>query len=237
MGPKGRRNLRKEFYRSGRHLFYSEGTKTEPYYVDSIKKCINPIYSESRGEMVLENCNLKSTLCTKNLVKYAFDDSLRRYKIGEQVNHVWIFFDKDDFSMSDYKAAISMIVKKNNSKKINTEGFHYDEKTNITYHALYSNEAFELFLLLYFNRVDNEMSRFDYEDKLNNFVKSKGIISDFDYKKNIENIHQVLTNAGGSLELAIKNAKSLKKKNGISNPSTNVYEFAEYFSQYFLYSE
>ena len=35
--PKGRRSIPDELMQFGRHLVYSEGTKTEPNYVESIK--------------------------------------------------------------------------------------------------------------------------------------------------------------------------------------------------------
>jgi len=36
----------------------------------------------------------------------------------------------------------------------------------------------------------------------------------------------------GSLENAIKYAKKLEEANGIDNPSTGMYKFAEYFIEY-----
>ena len=38
--PKGRRAIQDELVQFGRHLVYSEGTRTEPFYVDNIREKI-----------------------------------------------------------------------------------------------------------------------------------------------------------------------------------------------------
>ena len=58
------------------------------------------------------------------------------------------------------------------------------------------------------------------------------VIKTRDIAKNEHDIHQILTSAGGSIEKAIKSAKKLCEKNKAANPSTKVYEFAEYFKSY-----
>lgn len=232
MKPRGIKSQRKELYRSGRHLFYSEGTKTEPYFVNSIESSINYIYSKSNKGLCFANCNPKSSLSTLNLAKYAIDDATSRKLRGEQIDHVWIFFDKDDFSTSDYNSAIKKINAMNNSKHLNGENFKFNEKTEIVFHALPSNEAFELFLLLYFNLIENRMSRSDYSKKLEEYVRKKGIIINFKYQKNLGNIHEILTNSGGSIKRAIKNAKIINKGSKYGCPSTRVCDFAEYILPY-----
>lgn len=234
MNPKSRSGLPKELYRFGRHLVYSEGTKTEPFYVDSIKECIDPKFFKTLGSLELINCNKGKSRNTIGLARYSFEDSVLRFNAGEKIEHVWVLFDKDNFPKADFDNAIKFLDGKNDSKGVNNESFHYNNKTGITYHALYSNEAFELFLLLYFNLVTSGLSRKTYQSKINSFVKAKGKVFDFSYQKNMEHMHKRLVDAGGSLDLAVKYSKKLCSNTPGRNPSTKVYEFAEYFFEYLL---
>lgn len=235
MKPKGIRNQRKELIRTGVHVFYSEGIKTEPLYVESIKKEIDPIYLRYPSKFSIVHGNPRDSRNTIGLVNFAIKDAKERKRNGEQIEHVWIFFDKDNFNNSDYNEAINRVERINDSQKedgLLESTFKFNKETGICFHALYSNEAFELFYLLYFNLINNQMSRVDYQKKLNSFVKSKTGM-DFEYQKNLEGMHQKLLKAGGSLEQAIKRSEKLEKANNSKNPSTTAYLFPKYFKAYF----
>lgn len=228
--PKGRNNLPDELVKFGRQLVYSEGTKTEPLYVENIRKLIAKKYLVKPNDIEIVYTENKSNN-TIYLVKDAIKDVKSRLKRGEIINHVWIFFDKDSFPKTDFDAAKDALTKMNNSKDLSLDGFRYDVKTNIVWHACYSNESFELWLCLYFDLISSSLGREKLKEHLNNIKNLKKI--NFEYEKNLKDIHDLLTNNGGSIENAIRNAKILSVNNG-ENPSTNVYEFAEYFKAYMI---
>ena len=228
--PKGRNSLPKELIQFGRHLVYSEGTKTEPYYVDDIKECISKKYNCQPNEIEIITVNKeKKSFNTISLVEYAENDVRERLKMKEKIDHVWIFYDKDSFPKDNFDNANQMINEKNDSKEKNIDGFNYEEKTSISWHSCWSNEAFELWLYLYFNYQEAALNRDQYIDKINRIHQLKKI--GFNYEKNKEHIHQIFTNNGGSINKAIRNAKKLTK-NGLNNPSTGVFLFGEYFEKY-----
>ncbi len=224
--PRGRDSLQKELLRFGRHLVYAEGTKTEPNYIESIKKEIANKYLCNLNDIEIFNAGNGRSYSTVSLVKFVQDDVKKRLSEGERINHVWIFYDKDDFEVEDFKEANSMINRMNNSKEINDEGFKFNIKTNITWHSCYSNEAFELWYCLYFDNYNRPLTRKDYKKILDEYLKHVG-----KYSKKRKDMHQVLIENGGNLENAMEYAKRLSK-NGMNNPSTNAYLFLEYFKPY-----
>lgn len=226
--PKGRKFLPKELIQFGRHLVYSEGTKTEPFYVDNIKKLIAEKYKCHQNDIELIPVSRKKSYNTLSLVQNAEKDVNKRLKNNEQINHVWIMFDKDDFTHFD--EAHNLILTLNNSKKLNVDGFKYQESTKISWHSCWSNESFELWLCLYFTYYTSANSRKDYITHLEEIkpLKDTGFI----YEKNLVDIHDTLVLNGGSIQRAIKFAKKLEKANNIANPSTGMYQFAEYFLPY-----
>lgn len=227
--PKGRSSLPKELLQFGRHLVYSEGTETEPNYVDNIKRCIAKKYNCRQNDIELvPTAKEEKSYNTMSLVKFAINDVDRRVKQGEQINGVWIMFDKDDFP--DFMQAHNTILQMNDSTSYNDDGFKYNTKTSIAWHSCWSNESFELWLCLYFSYYSSANTRKDYITHLEKNTALKDI--GFKYKKNQNNIHDIIVENGGSLKFAIKNAKKLEKQNGQNNPSTGVYLFAEYFMPY-----
>lgn len=228
-GPKGRQNLPKIILQMGRHLVYSEGTKTEPLYVDSIKRAIAEKYFCGMNDIEIICANNKS-YNTIGLVQYAKEDVKSRLVRKEKINHVWIFYDKDNFPIDDFTSAYHSINCMNDSLTVNDDGFKYELKTQISWHSCYSNEAFELWLLLYFDYMDVPRDRKQLIKDINNKDSLKKV--NFVYGKSKENLHQIFTENGGSIDNAIRSAKRLVKNNKLQNPSTNVYEFAEYFNAY-----
>lgn len=131
-GPKGRANLPKELLQFGVHLVYSEGTETEPKYVESIKKEIASKYNCKQNKIDIINAGEKKEHDTIYLVEYVKKDVLKRIKSGEQIDHIWIFFDKDDFPIKNFIEANKMIEQMNDSKGKNSEDFKYNLETNIS---------------------------------------------------------------------------------------------------------
>lgn len=228
--PRGRRSIPDELINFGRHLVYSEGTKTEPYYIESIKKEIAAKYNCEINAIEIINGTTDESYNTIGLIKYGEKDIKKRLKNGEIINHVWFFFDRDEFLADNYIKACKYELKANNSNNKNFEGFKYNMDNEITYHCCWSNEAFELWLYLYFEYNDSKLTRSDYVDKLQKLSALKKI--KFNYKKNSEDIHQIFTSTGGSIDKAISSAKKLTDTNDYDKPSTSVWKFAEYFKPY-----
>ncbi len=228
--PRGRNSVPTELLQFGVHLVYSEGTRTEPYYVDNIKNRIAEKYKCKPNDIDIIRRNGEKSLHTVDLVNFAITDVKQKLRKGRQINHVWIFFDKDSFD--DFNAAHNLILAQNDSTDKNLEDFYYNTQTGIVWHSCWSNECFELWLWLYYDYCESRLTRDDYKDKLNNQPKLKKI--GFKYEKNIPNIHDILTQNGGSLNNAIRFAKKLNGSSGTDNPSTGVVDFAEYFKNYML---
>ena len=226
--PRGRKSIPSELVQFGRHLVYSEGTKTEPLYIESLKKEIADKYKCSINDISIIIANKSKSYNTTGLIKFALDDIDDKLKKGEIINHVWFLFDKDDFPKSKFNEACVKAKKLNNSSDKNIDGFKYNTETGITYHCCWSNESFELWLYLYFEYLDVALTRDEYVEKIN----AKLALYCIKYEKNMNNLHQTLVDCGGSLNKAITLAKRLVKKNGNGNPSTTMYEFAEYFKAY-----
>lgn len=129
--PKGRSSLPQELLQFGRHLVYAEGIKTEPLYIESIKKEIADKYNCQQNDIEIISINDGKTHNTVYLVDYALEDVKKRLGI-EQIDHVWIFFDKDDFPLENFKKANEKIKRLNNSKIKNNDGFKYNTETNIS---------------------------------------------------------------------------------------------------------
>lgn len=228
--PKTRKNLPTELISMGRHLVYSEGKCTEPNYIESIKNEISLKYRCSPNDIEIINANGAESFNTIRIIDESLDDIKRRLSSGETINHVWYFFDKDEFPDDNYNKACNFSKRMNNSTNINDDGFHYNTDNGITYHTCYSNEAFELWLCLYFEYLNSSLSRDRYITKIEEYIRKNK--PNFSYKKNIKNIHQILEESGGNIGNAIKYAKKLVNDNGNKNPSTNVVEFAEFFKAY-----
>lgn len=225
--PKGRGSLPLELLQFGRHLVYAEGTKTEPYYIESIKKEIALKYRCRQNQIEIITAGDGKSYNTIGLFKLAKKDVKLRISKGELINHVWVFFDQDDFPRDYFINAHKMIINMNNSSRLNADGFKYDKETNISWHSCFSNECFELWYCLYFGFYDGAYTRKDYKRILNTKLTKGG-----SYSKTKDDMHQHLIMNGGSIESAIKNAKKLSGLNDLINPSTCVYEFAEYFKSY-----
>ena len=226
--PKGRGNLPTELLQMGRHLVYAEGTRTEPYYVENIKNNIAQKYQRKPNEILLITANDGKSRHTKDLVEFAIEDAQKQLQKGYSINHVWILFDKDDFT--DFEEAHRLINSMNDSSDYTIEGFKYNKNTGISWHSCWSNQCFELWLCLYFSYYNTPNNRDKYKDNLENNKLLKKV--QFKYEKNLVNIHDILTGYGGSIKNAISYAKKLEAANGIGDPSTGVYQFAEYFQNY-----
>ncbi len=152
--------------------------------------------------------------CPSQVVKKALE--LRDKAKQSPYDAVWAVFDKDNFT--DFKTAIDTAQ----GKQIG---------------CAWSNEAFELWFIYYFENPTSAISRNDYGSKIEAYVKQgakKQKLSQyqkFSYQKNDGNIRRTLLDCGGNEENAIKWAEKQAQEQGKwhgenwdkHNPCTMVY--------------
>ncbi len=193
-------------------LIVCEGTKTEPNYFKSFKKDVRSYVCEADIEGKGESTIKLVTSCIKIREQ--------KEKVGKKYDRVWVVFDRDSFEPVQFNNAITMA-----------------EANGIR--AAWSNEAFELWYLLHFDKLENGMSRKDYKAKLEEKInariaeirKKKKKKPNFKYKKNDPNMYAIIGEYGDQ-EQAIKRAKDLLKihqgtQYHTHNPCTKVYLLIE----------
>ena len=215
----------------GRHLVYSEGTKTEPFYVQSFKNELekNRKNKSDRAQIIFKH--FRESKHTVDLVKRAESDVALRLARGEHIDAVWLFFDRDSFD--DFDDAYQRIVRKRVPSHSNAHGMGGDEN-DIAWVACWSNECFEVWVYLHFEDLSSQLPRKDYIPKINGFIKARGHKGH--YEKNKEELMPFLIECGGDMKKAIQRAKNkirnIPDDEKRPNPSTGVYQFAEFFSAY-----
>lgn len=192
-------------------LIISEGEKTEPNYFNGLAKHI----CNSCGQ---QNIEVKTPIidsrgegkCTVSLVQAAAQVAARSHVLYKQI---WILFDKDDFD--DFDDAVELC---------DTYG----------YHAGWSNQSFEYWLLLHFDNLESALHRDVLFSKLNQVFKRNAICNQ-GYSKNDEQIFEHVV-ANGGLKNAVRNAKNVDKKYDESispskrDPCTKVYKLIDELS-------
>lgn len=191
-------------------LIVSEGVKTEPLYLNGLVDKINAQYKALVKEKHILVYGTGRN--TKGLLKYVD----KRIENGEwdKYENVWLVYDKDDFPEDNFD---------------NTQ-FSAEGRKNSRIRVAWSNESFELWLLLHFQDYDADNGRMVYIEKLNQYM---------DYSKTREDLYEVVTDLG-SLENAKKRARNQYNNfvdKGIITPSkmipsTRVYELVEELEKY-----
>ncbi|KAI3344419.1 RloB domain-containing protein [Clostridium botulinum] len=209
-GRKHKRNEGTKTVQPGNYLIVTEGTETEVNYFNNIKRIIEAQFDNN---IIVEKLTLNvqgTARSTTVLVKEAIKKrSLKPY------SDVWVVFDKDE--NIDFDEAIKLAEK---------EGLH----------VAWSNESFELWLLLHFQDLNSAIHRDNYVAKLNTHFKNKNLNTS-KYNKNISNIFDITF---PYVDIAIKRSNSLLeyyKNNNIfspnkMNPATKVQVLVEELINY-----
>ncbi len=187
-----RRQARPEKRKSGERtpkpnsfLIVSEGEKTEPMYFNGLADYINQKYGDSIDvEKPIIDAEGEG-MSTVRLVREV-DRIVARANI--LYSQVWVVFDKDEFK--DFDKAIELAKEKG-------------------YHVGWSNQSFEYWIYLHFERSDSALHRDAWVEKLSEIYRKRGIDLQ-GYKKNNKQVFAQLTKHG-SLRLAVKNAASIRK--------------------------
>lgn len=191
---------------------FSEGTKTEPYYIKGIVNAVNEKYREIG---LKDRIKFKGTgRNTLSLLEYARRTVEKEF---QQANQVWLMYDKDDFPQDSFD---------------NTQHSAENRQDIRKYCVVWSNECIELWFVLHFQEMNSNLNRDEYYKILDKYMKLYGIEK---YEKNIENIYDILKD---KTDMAIQRAK--KQYENYSDdvppskrcPATRVYELVEYLMQF-----
>ena len=203
-GPRDR--VRKIALRPEHHLIVTEGTRTEPLYFEEIRRRIN---AEHHGEWVTVEVRGAgmSTLSLLGHAKALAEASVRGY------THVWVVYDRDSFATAYFNAV--------------AEACEHEDAGGARFHAIWSNECFELWYLLHFEYLQADLSRDMYGPKLDVHLERLGKGA---YRKNELGMFAVLE---PYLDEAIANARRLEARNvgktpEASRPGTMVHRLVEH---------
>jgi RloB-like protein len=196
-------------------LIVCEGTETEPNYFRSF-----PVVNKTL-KIIGSGYN------TSSLVKLAVKEWETLAKDGSYYEQLWCVFDRDSFSQGSYNGAFLQID--NEAKRLNRKYAKWIGR-DVKVKAAYSNEAFELWVLLHYQYITSGLDRNQYGKKLKSFMGTK-------YKKNDPEMYEKLSrltdeSKGKGQQFAIKNAHKLLTKASDSkmhntNPSTTVHLLVE----------
>ena len=197
-----------------RHLFVTEGTKTEPNYLKGLVNLICERYGsqvKKQFHIIGEGDN------TLNLLQKA--ESYQQNE-SDDYQHIWIIYDKDDFPADAFD---------NTSSRCDAINKRFqDEHRDTEFHVIWSNQCFELWLLLHFDYLHSDIDRNQYYD-----ILSTRIGQHYD-KKDPKIFETLLPN----IDKAIKHAKRLMRNYPVESPpsqkapATNFYELIEHLGGY-----
>lgn len=191
------------------HLIVTEGTDTEPAYFGAIRDKINTC---DHNRINLEICGEGDN--TLNLLMRAQNRVLAS---PNGYKHVWIVYDTDDFPAEHIDQTAKLC------SELSTE--------ETVYHAIWSNQCFELWFLLHFSYMHSDLYRAEYWPKIS---EQLSYIGKGEYRKNRPDMYEILY---PMLDKAIANAKRLNDENenklpSKSAPGTKVYELIETLKPY-----
>ena len=191
-------------------LIVSEGIKTEPLYLKGFVDKINEQYRDiTKEKHILVHGTGRNT---KGLLKFV--DKRIADGTWEKYDHIWLVYDKDDFPQDNFD---------------NTQ-FSAESRTDRVIRTAWSNESFELWLLLHFQDYHADNGRDVYIKKLNEYI---------DYSKAREDLYDIITKTGSLQDAKRRAGKQYDSfvERGITVPSkmipaTRVYELIEELEQY-----
>ncbi len=186
-----------------RYLIACEGEETEPKYFKEIEKLL------PRDVVIIPKGDGRNTL---SLIDWAEKEKEKLELKGENVDEVWIVMDRDSFPAHDFDNAI---------KKAESKSFK----------LAWSNECFELWVLLHFEDIRHSIHRKDIYKKLSK-------VFGFNYEKDGKalSLYSLIRKHGGDEALAISRAQSLWSNKAYicsqANPATGVFELVTKLNDY-----
>lgn len=194
-----------------RHLIVTEGEKTEPYYFEAIRGRINARYHGRWVTVQIVGAGANTVSLMNRARQIASDDATG-------FTHVWVVYDKDDFSSEDFNAVAEMC--------------EHEHAGGAQFHAVWSNECFELWYILHFEYMSSDLSRTSYASKL---TASLEAIGEGQYRKNRSDMFDILESR---LDSAMENASKLEQFNrgktpADSAPGTTVHKLVDHLRPFF----
>jgi hypothetical protein len=179
------------------HIFHNGEVAESDYFGDFAK-----FLSDNDAWVIVNNYHKR----TKGKAPWQLINEAVRQKISKKDgDQVWCFFDIDDY-LKDAREKFE-----NGLKKAKQQGIK----------LAWSNQCFELWLMLHFNQVSTAVSRQDYEKKLQNSLKKIGV----DYEKNsLQLFHKLLPLQPEAMQRA---KKIFQKDQPQENPSTSLFLLIE----------
>lgn len=179
-----------------RILIVSEGTKTEPYYLQLFAQTINDRCRKfsASPRIVVEGTGRNTTGL------YSFLEDNYSSKELEEYKQIWLVYDKDDFPKDRFDNA----------------AFKADSDKDHRFHVAWSNESFELWLLWHYQDYTSDTHRKEYIRSLKNYIP--------EYDKGKKEVYEKIL-ATGDISKAIKRGKrqaKYYKELGIDTPSQMV---------------
>ena len=198
-----------------RHLFVTEGTKTEPNYLNGMIETICQKCGSSAKRQFLVIGEGDNTL---NLLEKA--ESYQKNN-ADGFQHVWILYDKDDFPPDSFDNTVGRCEALN--KRYQAEG------RELQFHAIWSNQCLELWLLLHYDYMHADIDRADYRKKLSEQMGRH-------YDKSDDSIFQTLLphmNTAVNNSEKLLNSFALELSPSAKAPCTNFHELIAFFKPYF----
>jgi len=201
-----KRTLKKQREEKRVILLALEDTKSSRYYFEKLIRD-----KELLGKVIIaKNIGTNPNKVIDALLKYEKDNNIN-------VPQKWIIIDKDDYSKEEINGAI---------KRAKDLGIC----------VAFSNEAYEVWVLLHFKYTTSYLDRFDLKKELNGIFENRFNI---EYEKGADNIYELTV---AYQKEAIKNAKKLIKHHQnsqkvldifSSNPITFIYELVECLNNFY----
>lgn len=163
-------------------LIVTEGKRTEPLYFKGLQKLIKEKIGGTVDVVEVPIIDVFGEGSSTGKLIEITERIVKEAKIIYQ--NVWVVFDKDDFE--DFDEAIKA-------------------GENKGYKIAWSNQSFEYWLYMHFYYSDAALHREEWNKKLDE-IFSEYSLGDGLYKKNYEDIYNILDSFGG-VNTAIKNAR------------------------------
>lgn len=209
-----RKSAAVRYMEMSRHLIVCEGTVTEPNYFKGVK-CM--LTRQNGRKIDIEVVGTGAH--TLGLLHHAVSIC---ESAPDTYSDVWVCFDLDDFSAKQFDQVVTQCANMS------------ADAGPTTYHALWSNPCFEVWLLFHFGFTTAPISTAECQQRLS---KSWKAAFDVPYKKNLQTIFALtapkLDNAAKNTALAAAfHAQAGNDKPSEMNPQSSVQEFFEAISDY-----
>ncbi len=191
----GRRSVAIRPVQMTRHLIVCEGKETEPRYFEGMKEALGA--ANGRKVAVVVRGSGKHTL---DLFEYAEDYC--RYA-PDSFNHVWLVFDKDDFPAGDFDLVERKCVEVSSPV--------------CTFHALWSNPCFEIWLLLHLRYTTAPMDASSCQRALADALEREFGVG---YRKNMDGLFTLIDPTRREAELNAARLARHHETIGNDRPST-----------------